>query len=71
MDLALTSPELGQLPVWEIPEEYPLISDHELILLRWDQVAHQNSTLSLGTPTGWIIQKLLEDENLFGAAKTA
>lgn len=33
IDLALTSPTLGPLRVWEIPEEYPSISDHELILL--------------------------------------
>lgn len=34
IDLALTSPELGLLRVWEIPEEYPaLLSDHELILM--------------------------------------
>ncbi len=55
IDLALTSPELGQLLVWEIPEEYPSVSDHELVLLGWDQVAHQNSTPSLGMPTGWSI----------------
>lgn len=29
IDLALTSPGLGLLRVWEIPEEYPSISDHE------------------------------------------
>ena len=33
IDLALTSPGLGLLQVWEIPEEYPSLSDHELILL--------------------------------------
>ncbi len=33
IDLALTSSDLGLLRVWEIPEEYPSLSDHELILL--------------------------------------
>lgn len=33
IDLALSSPELGPLCLWEIPEEYPSLSDHELILL--------------------------------------
>ncbi len=31
IDLALTSPDLGPLRVWEIPEEYLSLSDHELI----------------------------------------
>ena len=34
IDLALTSPALGPLRVWEIPEEYPSFSDHELIFGR-------------------------------------
>ena len=33
IDLALTSPSLGPLCIWEIPKEYPSLSDHELILL--------------------------------------
>lgn len=33
IDLALTSPSLSPLCVWKIPEEYPSLSDHELILL--------------------------------------
>ena len=32
IDLALTSPDLGLLRGWEIPEEYPSLSDHELIV---------------------------------------
>ncbi len=34
IDLALSTPALGPLTLWEIPEEYPTLSDHELILLR-------------------------------------
>lgn len=33
IDLALKSPDLGLLRVWEIPDQYPSFSDHELILL--------------------------------------
>ena len=33
INLALTNLDLGIFRVWEIPEEYPLLSDHELILL--------------------------------------
>ncbi len=34
IDLALTTAALGPLTLWEIPEEYPSVSDHELILLQ-------------------------------------
>lgn len=34
IDLTLTSPELGLFQVWEIPKEYPSLSDHELILIK-------------------------------------
>ena len=32
IDLALSTAELGPLTLWEIPEEYPALSDHELIV---------------------------------------
>ena len=38
IDLALTNPDLGVLRVWEILEEYPLLSGHELILLEWGRL---------------------------------
>ena len=37
-DLTLTSPELGPFRIWEIPEEYPSLSDHELILMEWEDI---------------------------------
>lgn len=37
-DLALTSPELGFLWVWEILKEYPSLSDHKLILMEWEDI---------------------------------
>ena len=33
IDLALTNSKLGPLPVWEIPEEYLSLSNHEFILM--------------------------------------
>ena len=45
IDLALISLDLGLLRVWEIPEEYPSLSDHELILLEWENIdlgCHEN-----------------------------
>lgn len=38
IDLALRSPDLGPLRVWEIPEEYSSLSDHELILSEWEDI---------------------------------
>lgn len=38
IDLALSTAELGPLTLWEVPEEYPALSDHELILLRLEDI---------------------------------
>ena len=38
IDLALTCPKLGILRVWKIPEKYPSLSDHELILIEWEDI---------------------------------
>ena len=69
--LALTSPELGVLRFWEIPEEYLSWSDHELILMEWEGV--ENSTLGPDkqqlTMTGWSTKNLLEDKELLQTAK--
>lgn len=72
IDLALSSPELGPLCLWQIPEEYPSLSGHELILLGWDAIEEQSQPYSpKKSPTGWSIQKLLEDDTLFQQVKTA
>ena len=39
IDLAQSSLELGPLYIQEIPEEYPLLSDHGLILLGWEDMS--------------------------------
>lgn len=71
IDLALTSPELGPLRVWEIPEEYPSLSDHELILLEWDEMEEEKLGSQQGSSTGWSGQNLLDDEQLFSTARKA
>lgn len=36
IDLALTMVALRPLTLWEIPEKYSSVSDHELIILQWE-----------------------------------
>ncbi len=43
INLALSTASLGPLTLWEIPEEYPSVSDHELILLQWEDLRHSES----------------------------
>ena len=69
IDLALTSPDLGPLRVWEIPEEYPSLSDHELILVEWEDMDIQSCRNTQAAMNGWSIKNLLEDDRLFQAAK--
>ena len=69
IDLALTSPALGPLRAWEIPEEYPSFSDHELILVEWEDSEIENLEARQPALSGWSIQNLLEDDKLLQAAK--
>ena len=68
IDLALTSPDLGLLRVWEIPEEYPSLSDHELILLEREDIKLGGQENQQPAMSGWNIQNLLQDEKLLQAA---
>ena len=61
IDLALTSPELGPLRVWEFPEEYPSLSDHELIMMEWEDIEAQGENTQT-VMNGWSIKNLLEDD---------
>lgn len=70
IDLALTSPGLGPLRVWEIPEEYPSLSDHELILMEWEDIDTPGQGNAQAAMTGWSIKNLLEDDKLLEAAKS-
>ena len=69
--LALTSPELGPLRVWEIPEEYPSLSDHELILVEWEEIEKEEPRAQQSLSIGWNVQELLDSEQLYETAKLA
>lgn len=64
IDLALTTGLLGPLTLWEIPEEYPSLSDHELILLQWEDLPFDTGHLIPAVSTGWNIRSLLNDKTL-------
>ena len=70
IDLALTNMELSPLQVWEISEEYPFLSDQELIIMEWEDMdlSEENEKKEV-TMTGWNIQKLLQDKSLLQAAR--
>lgn len=69
INLALTSPDLGPLQVWEIPEEYPSLSDHELILLKWEDLDSTDQNNSPVAVIGWNIRNLVEDDKLLRTAQ--
>ncbi len=56
IDLALTNFELGPLQVWEIPEEHPSLSDHELILIEWEDIKIEGKGKNQAVMSGWNIQ---------------
>ena len=55
IDLALTSPGLGLLWVWEIPKEHLSLSDHELILLEWEDLEIEGQEKQQSVKHGWSI----------------
>lgn len=69
IDLALTSPALGLLWVWEILEEYPFLSDHELMMLEWEDIGVESQENQQPAMNGWIIQNLLQDKTFWQTAK--
>ena len=69
IDLAISSPQLGPLTLWEIPDEYPSLSNHELIVLRWEDVDYNSANPKDGQITGWDIQGLINDEKSLQAAE--
>ena len=70
IDLALSTAEPGSLTLWEILEEYSSLSDHELIVLRWEDVCYDSVDQNCGGITGWDIQGLINDKNSLQAAKS-
>lgn len=53
IDLALSTAELGFLTLWEIAKDYPSLSDHELISLRWEDTSYDLPSKEAAVPTGW------------------
>jgi ribonuclease HI len=70
LDLALTTIEMGPLTTWEIPEGYPSLSDHELIVLEWADLNIGVDLLNQGQVTGWDIQSLSADCKKLKEAET-
>ncbi len=52
IDLALTTAELRFLTLWEIPKDHPNLSDHELILLTWEEIDYKLPENRTAEPTG-------------------
>ena len=63
IDLAFFSTQLGVLMLWEIPEEHPSLSDHKLIVLRWEDVDDKLTNESSERVTSRDIQTLLNDQD--------
>lgn len=71
VDLALSPVALGPLNLWKIPEDYPALSDQELILLRWEDIGFSLSQANTGGATEWDIQGLSEDRDQLFKAREA
>ena len=69
IDFALSSSQLGSLTLSEILGEYPLLSNHELIVLRWEDVGYNSVNPKDGQVTGWDIQGLINNEKNLEATK--
>ncbi len=63
IDLVLFTRELGLLTFLEIPEEYPALSDHELIVFRCEDIDLNSSKFGIGRITGWNIQNFIENKD--------
>ena len=69
IDLALLLSQVGPLTLQKISEKYLSLSDHELIVLRWENVEYNSVSLKDGQITGWNIQNLINDNKGLQAAK--
>ena len=63
IDLFLSSIELGSLTLLEIPEKFPSLSDHELIVFHWEDIDYDSVNQNAGKITSWDIQRLMENKN--------
>ena len=67
IDLAITSPELGPLATWYVDSEHSTPSDHELIVVEWDEMGQPIGNQPREV-TGWDIEGLLADLDALEAA---
>ena len=56
--------------MWEIPEDYPSLSDHELILMEWEDINAHGQKNTQAASTGWSIKTLLENNQQLKAAQS-
>lgn len=66
----MSTVELGFLTLWEIPEDYPPFSDHELILLCWEDINYDLPDKEIIAATDWDLQGLDESPNNLQSAYT-
>lgn len=74
IDLTLTSPELGVLPLWLIDKEHPTGSDHEVIITEWkdpESLSGEGKSIEESICTGWQIQALQADSKTLDQAEQA
>lgn len=69
INLVLSTVALGPLALWEISEDYLAVSDHKLILLRWEIIDVSLSQSNPDKAIGWDIQGLMRDKNQLNKAK--
>ncbi len=60
IDLALSIAELGLLTLWEIFEQYLSLSDHELILLQWEDISYNLPEKTKAASTSWDIESPIQ-----------
>ena len=53
IDLALSIVEFNFLTIWEIFKDYPLFSNHKLILLYWENISYNLLNKKDAIPIGW------------------
>ncbi|KAL2012110.1 hypothetical protein VTN00DRAFT_4828 [Thermoascus crustaceus] len=71
IDLSLTTQDLGPLPCWLVDQDYLTGSDHELILMEWEDLEKTSPGQPSSEVTGWHIQGLLEDAEALNKAVQA
>lgn len=65
IDLTLSTIELDLLTLWEILEDYSALSNHELILLHWEDKDINLSQPNISKAIGWDIKGFIKDKDKF------